>query len=746
MAAACPAPAAKSAFLACQRGGNLLVNTASLYGQQNYDEETHTYDYTAGISISGTLTLAEGAAVSGYASSYAAYEYYAFGIKAGSFVVGPSCRLDCYGESDYRDEITGETYCAALVWDGTFAAYGAIISGYDSSWNYTFGVPSANKIVAGKYYSIAASADATEALRRVRLHIPYGLCVPAEGEYAGQLCYVHKGAGDSDVYLPIDGDDDELAGIELRGTTLYLEDFWYRTDYSPALQLPSGYTISVTGSNDIGSGGIGLALAGDVTISGSGYAHLNVSSIVGDNLTVSGVSMYVSPQGYAEMDNMAYSNVGGIDLTGTLALQRGASVDCYVSGDLAGFNFGVRADDIIISPECTLNVSVQNWSEGELDVTNVGVLWSGTLTPSAATITGCDLDWDYGPAEASASKVIGDYYSVVSSSTQTVLPIVEITVSAVEAEDETMKFTAANLTLESDIAINFYVSEETIADLEHPYVVFEKGIYDPLGNLIGTEETTVTTSKTKDGCKIFTFDGINATEMGSTVYATLYGAKDGVLSKGPYVEYSVKSYAMRMLGKTDDAELKTLLVDMLLYGAKAQAYFFPDHNAEFCDADLTADQRALATATDPTLADKMALRPLDGETVSFESASLILSERVEMNFYINPLEGAPAASDMELHVAYDDILGHRIETVVKNIEGNCFTFDGLDARDMRALVTVQIFDKNTGNPISGELDYSIETYAARKTNTTAEDYDADLAELVNLMIKYGDSAKRFFLQ
>ena len=52
---------------------------------------------------------------------------------------------------------------------------------------------------------------------------------------------------------------------------------------------------------------------------------------------------------------------------------------------------------------------------------------------------------------------------------------------------------------------------------------------------------------------------------------------------------SVQAYAERLLGNTNNAEVKTLLVDMLNYGAEAQKYFVKA-NTGLANERLTAEQ------------------------------------------------------------------------------------------------------------------------------------------------------------
>lgn len=88
--------------------------------------------------------------------------------------------------------------------------------------------------------------------------------------------------------------------------------------------------------------------------------------------------------------------------------------------------------------------------------------------------------------------------------------------------------------------------------------------------------------------------------MGSLVTATVHGTKDGKEYTGKSLEYSVKQYAYNKLkADTTDDKFKTMLVDMLNYGAAAQEYW--GYNPKnLVNAELTDEQKAYL----PTYANK----------------------------------------------------------------------------------------------------------------------------------------------
>lgn len=304
---------------------------------------------------------------------------------------------------------------------------------------------------------------------------------------------------------------------------------------------------------------------------------------------------------------------------------------------------------------------------------------------------------------------------------------------------------AASLTLSSDISINFYVPQENLEGIEDPYLLCVKNLYDEKGNVTGTEEKKTTLRAENNGRFVYTFDGVSAMEMGSIVTATMHGTKDGKDVSGKPVEYSIKTYAMNQLKRdTTPDKLKTLLVDMLNYGASAQTYW--NYNtANLVNQDLTEEQAAFATQTEPTLTNNCTVTDNTG-AIHFDSVSLLLKEKVAIKYYLSPKGYTGKASDLTMKVSYVDKNG---DTQTETISGDKFTltddgryavvFDKLNPTQLRTVCTAEVYDVN-GNKVSGTLTYSAESYAARKMS----DPDAKLVRLLNDMMKYGDSTAKYF--
>ncbi len=315
-----------------------------------------------------------------------------------------------------------------------------------------------------------------------------------------------------------------------------------------------------------------------------------------------------------------------------------------------------------------------------------------------------------------------------------------------EAVDESMKFMAVSLTLHSSIGMKIYVKEEVLEGYDDPYVLIEKMYGDKV--IYETAKLDPTANVTAGGydCKVFYYTDLSSKEMSATVRMTLYGTKDGELTRGEIRDYGILTYAKNTLQKTTDENLKTLLVDMLNYGAQAQDYF--DYHEEFlANSTLTEEEKAYATVTEPELSS--ALIPDDPKIpgsgsygFSIAGASLVLKDKVELNFFITVKEGSLEGKKMV--IIYEDAAGNAVKT---EIGSESFVldksglykvnFDGLRAKDMRVPVTCWVEDE-AGERMSNALTYSIESYAASKVSNET------LKPLLLDMMRYGDSAQNYF--
>lgn len=313
--------------------------------------------------------------------------------------------------------------------------------------------------------------------------------------------------------------------------------------------------------------------------------------------------------------------------------------------------------------------------------------------------------------------------------------------------DEGLSFRSASVSLSSDFAVNFYVETALLEGAEDCYVLCTKALYDENGNVTGHETRKlrgVPTNYLDTDCMVFTFRNIAATEMGSELTATLYVVHDGESCASEPLTYSVQRYAQNMLGRTDDAELRTLLVDMLNYGALAQSYF-GYNTANPVNAVLTAEQQVCGTKTTPEMHSYKERIENEDCPIRIISCTLELRERVTILYAFNLSDYSGAVSDLQLVITWQDENGTAQSAA---IDGSDFvqspgrytvTFDGLNAAQMRTVCTAELRQKQDGRLVSDTVHYSIESYAASK----ASDPNALLRELTVAMLRYGDATAAF---
>ena len=214
---------------------------------------------------------------------------------------------------------------------------------------------------------------------------------------------------------------------------------------------------------------------------------------------------------------------------------------------------------------------------------------------------------------------------------------------------------------------------------------------------------------------------------------------------------SVKAYAMRLLRQTEDEELKTLLVDLLNYGAEAQSYFGVRTQMLANDA-LTEEELALSTAQAPALNRMRSVSPGANPTVRLIGSSLSLENRVQILYYLDLSDSGLQAHELELVLQYVDLDG-TAQTVrvdgsrfeAREIDGRRIyvaSFDRLNAAQMRTVVEAELCSKADQTTVSDKLYYSVECYAASKQN----DSDSGLVALLGAMMQYGDAAAAYFMK
>ena len=226
--------------------------------------------------------------------------------------------------------------------------------------------------------------------------------------------------------------------------------------------------------------------------------------------------------------------------------------------------------------------------------------------------------------------------------------------------------------------------------------------------------------------------------MNDTITATLYATYGDALCHSTELTYRVTQYCYNMLSDSNSsAKLRTLLVDLLRYGAAAQRY--TGHNtAALADAMLTAEQAAWGTQSDPALTSvtNPSYAAISQPEVTWEAAGLRLGNGVTMQLYFT------AESVEGLTIRITDESGKTRNTLG---QGNFVTAAGYCLASYRGINAGQLSDTvyitayRGGVPVSNTLAYSVESYAYAKQN----DGNAELAALVKALMNYGNAARAY---
>ncbi len=177
-----------------------------------------------------------------------------------------------------------------------------------------------------------------------------------------------------------------------------------------------------------------------------------------------------------------------------------------------------------------------------------------------------------------ATKRRGLIWTVVMLVAVSVVALAVLMVGADETNPLDIGY--CNLSFENEVHLMYAITSQ---DPNVKLLVWEEPD-DPAESLpeefvYGTGHATLSPMGTRDingvTHTVFKHTGLTAMEMTRTVYARTYLVdENGEVSYGNVYKYSILQYAFNMLGRdTTEPEFKTMLDDMLQYGASAQVYF-----------------------------------------------------------------------------------------------------------------------------------------------------------------------------
>lgn len=311
--------------------------------------------------------------------------------------------------------------------------------------------------------------------------------------------------------------------------------------------------------------------------------------------------------------------------------------------------------------------------------------------------------------------------------------------SAIENEDmgvaslpndlPAVKFTAYSLTLYDNIAINFKVSADT-STYSNVYVLCE---FNGQGYKL--------TKYGKDGENlVFSFKQIAPNKLSDVVKATIFVEYDGTLYKAGSTSYSVLQYIKNVLPSAGSSKLRTLLVDLLNYGAAAQTYT-SYNTSNLVNSWLSATQKAYGTQNSReyvSFADDE-YEIVDGATANWYATSLALKDAISIRYSVDLSKLSNLEGVYAKFTTASGIWTVNSDKFVKIDDSKYqINFNKLNAAQLSDMVLATIYDKN-GNAISNTFSYSVESYVARQISNK----DAKLVSLIDAMMKYGDSALNY---
>ena len=268
---------------------------------------------------------------------------------------------------------------------------------------------------------------------------------------------------------------------------------------------------------------------------------------------------------------------------------------------------------------------------------------------------------------------------------------------------------------------NLVYAARVPANAADPYMVF---------TYQGREYTVSDYTVNDNGQYCFEFARINPQCMGDTISAVLHAELNGKDVTDTVAGYSARQYCVNMLNKTNDVSLKTLLSDLLTYGAAAQTYTgYRTNNLVTAGLDLTPSSFTAVsgkTAAFGGTADAAA---------DWISAGLILGSNVTMRFTF----AAESTEDLTVCVdinGREEIFDADDFTAVGSGK-YCVDFQGIEANEFDDDVTA-IFYRG-GKTIGRMVSYTVNAYVCSTQNSS----DANLQALVRALYNYGASAALF---
>ena len=287
-----------------------------------------------------------------------------------------------------------------------------------------------------------------------------------------------------------------------------------------------------------------------------------------------------------------------------------------------------------------------------------------------------------------------------------------------------------SLSLESSITMNFKVLKSSLSSFDEFYMTFE----------CGGKEEKVTDYKETDKYYVFSYKGINPQLMNDNVTAVLHAKNKSGEYTSPEKIMSVREYAYTMLDRYSDDEhskLRTLLVDLLNYGAAAQIYAgYQTDN--LVNSDLTDVQKDWASkdTTEFKNIRNLNYKTISNPTAEWKTCSLVLKNSIMVKVKFSAKDVENKTVEIVLKNAK---FTYTKDDFVNNGDGTYYVYcNELFANELSDNLLFTIYEN--GVPCSNTMLFSVESYA----RLVRDNYkDKPLDKMTTAMMLYGKSAKAY---
>ena len=286
-----------------------------------------------------------------------------------------------------------------------------------------------------------------------------------------------------------------------------------------------------------------------------------------------------------------------------------------------------------------------------------------------------------------------------------------------------------SLSLESSITMNFKVLKDSVSSFDDFYVSVS----------FGEKEEKITKYIQSGNYYVFSYKGIHPHLMNDEITAVLHAKSGNKEYTSPQKEMSVKEYAYIILDRyrtEEHSKLRTLLVDLLNYGAMAQKYVgYKTDN--LVNSDLTDTQKSWASKNTEDFKNirDFNFKAISNPSVRWNACGLVLNNSimVRAKFSAKDVENKTVEfAFRNTKFIYDK------NDFVNNGDGTYYVYcNELFAHELSNEILVTVYEN--GIPCSNTMRFSVESYAST-VQQSSEYKGTALDDLTQAMMRYGKSA------